>query len=67
MVEAGYELDVQPIEISKEEEELFWELDGRIRAATMDAPEGHIVYESYNDWLVDQRRREEEKRRLERL
>ena len=27
--------------------------DGRIRAATMDAPEGHIVYESYNDWLVD--------------
>lgn len=59
--EAGYELDVQPIEISKEEEELFWELDGRIRAATMDAPEGHIVYESYNDWLVDQR--EERKRK----
>ncbi|MCL5976856.1 MAG: sulfotransferase [Nitrospirae bacterium] len=55
LVEAGYELDVQPIEISKEEEELLWELDGRIRAATMDAPEGHIVYESYNDWLVDQR------------
>jgi len=27
----------------------------------MDAPEGHIVYESYNDWLVDQR--EERKRR----
>ncbi|MCL4456504.1 MAG: sulfotransferase [Nitrospirae bacterium] len=55
LVEAGYELDVQPIEISREEEELFMELDGRIRAATMDAPEGHIVYESYNDWLVDQR------------
>ena len=61
LVEAGYELDVQPIEISKEEEDLFWELDGRIRAATMDAPEGHIVYESYNDWLVDQR--EERKRK----
>ncbi len=61
LVEAGYELDVQPIEISREEEELFRELDGRIRAATMDAPEGHIVYESYNDWLVDQR--EERKRK----
>mgnify|MGYP001584411974 CR=1 FL=1 len=61
LVEAGYELDVQPIEISKEEEELFRELDGRIRAATMDAPEGHIVFESYNDWLVDQR--EERKRK----
>jgi hypothetical protein len=61
LVEAGYELDVQPIDISKEEEELFRELDGRIRAATMDAPEGHIVYESYNDWLVDQR--EERKRK----
>ena len=61
LVEAGYELDVQPIEISREEEELFMELDGRIRAATMDAPEGHIVYESYNDWLVDQR--EERKRK----
>ncbi|WP_442891824.1 sulfotransferase family protein [Dissulfurispira sp.] len=61
LAEAGYELDVQPIEIGKEEEELFRELDGRIRAATMDAPEGHIVYESYNDWLVDQR--EERKRK----
>lgn len=61
LVDSGYELDVKPIEISKEEEELFWELDGRIRAATMDAPEGHIVYESYNDWLVDQR--EERKRK----
>ncbi len=61
LVEAGYEVDVEPIEISKEEEELFRELDGRIRAATLDAPEGHIVYESYNDWLVDQR--EERKRK----
>lgn len=61
LAEAGYELDVQPIEINKEEEHLFRELDGRIRAATMDAPEGHIVYESYNDWLVDQR--EERKRK----
>ena len=60
MMDAGYEVDVNPIEISREEEDLFWELDGRIRAATLDAPEGHIVYESYNDWLIDQR---EERRR----
>jgi len=31
------------------------ELDGRIRAATLDGPGGHIEYESYNDWLVEQR------------
>ncbi|MEW6410310.1 MAG: sulfotransferase [Nitrospirota bacterium] len=59
--EAGYSLDVKPIEISKEEAALYRELDGRIRAATLDAPEGHIMYESYNDWLVDQR--EERKRK----
>jgi len=61
LVEAGYTLDVEPIEISEEEAALYRELDGRIRAATLDAPEGHIVYESYNDWLVDQR--EERKRK----
>ena len=25
------------------------------RAAVLDAPDGHIVHESYNDWLIDQR------------
>ena len=59
--EAGYELEVEPDAISKEQEELYRELDGRVRAATLDAPEGHIVYESYNDWLIDQR--EERKRK----
>lgn len=59
--EAGYPLEVKPLEISEEEAALYRELDGRIRAATLDAPEGHIVYESYNDWLVDQR--EERKRK----
>ncbi len=59
--EAGYRLDVQPIKITAEQIALWRELDGRVRAATMDAPEGHLVYESYNDWLVDQR--EERKRR----
>ena len=27
----------------------------RVRAAMLTAPEGHIVFESYNDWLLDQR------------
>jgi hypothetical protein len=58
--ESGYKMDVDPMDISEKEAALFRELDGRIRAATLDAPEGHIVYESYNDWLVDQR---EERRR----
>jgi hypothetical protein len=53
--EAGYRSDVRPAQLSEEQIALWRELDGRIRAATMDAPEGHIVYESYNDWLVDQR------------
>lgn len=53
--EAGYPLDVRPAKITAERINLWRELDGRIRAATLDAPEGHIVYESYNDWLVDQR------------
>ena len=31
------------------------EMDGRYRAATLDAPGGWIVMESYNDWLVERR------------
>ena len=27
----------------------------RFRAAMLTAREGHIVFESYNDWLLDQR------------
>ena len=55
LVECGYPLDVEPIAISDEEAKLFRELDGRIRAATLDAPHGQIEWESYNDWLIDQR------------
>ncbi|MBA4358752.1 MAG: sulfotransferase, partial [Desulfovibrio sp.] len=55
MADAGYELDVEPEMPSQEMQQKFREFDGRIRAATMDGFEGHIVYESYNDWLVDQR------------
>ena len=52
---AGYTLDVEPLALSDEEVERYRELDGRTRAATIDAEDGHIVYESYNDWIVDQR------------
>ena len=53
--EAGYELDVEPIEISEQDNAFWRELDGRIRAAKLDSPGGHIVFESYRDWLVEQR------------
>ena len=53
--EAGYELDVEPIELSEAEKALWWEWDGRSRAVRLDAPGGHIVFESYRDWLVEQR------------
>ncbi len=39
----------------------YIEFDGRVRAATLDGFEGHIVFESYNDWLVD--RREERRKK----
>ena len=53
--EAGYASDVEPQKINDEEEALYREWDARVRAATLTAPEGHIVFESYNDWLVDKR------------
>lgn len=55
LVEAGYELDVEPAVLSEEDVLKWTDWDGRIRAATLDGPEGHITYESYNDWLIDQR------------
>lgn len=55
LLDAGYTMDVEPLAVSETDAALYRELDGRTRAATLDAPEGHIVYESYNDWLVDQR------------
>lgn len=52
---AGYQSDVAPMPLTESKIALWRELDGRTRAATLDAPEGHLIYESYNDWLVDQR------------
>lgn len=53
--EAGYDLDVEPAELSVQETALLWEWDGRYRAARLDGPGGHILFESYRDWLVEQR------------
>ncbi len=51
----GYEELAEPLALSDEQIALYEEMDGRYRAATLDAPAGWIVFESYNDWLVDQR------------
>jgi len=55
LAQLGYEVEVEPLVLSTAEQQRYEELDARIRAATLDAPDGHIVYESYNDWLADQR------------
>lgn len=55
LIAEGYEQSVQKVDLSEQELALYLERDQRTRAALLDAPDGHIVYESYNDWLVDQR------------
>ncbi len=54
-VAMGYDLDVEACTISDADRELWIEWDGRFRAARLDGPNGHIVFESYRDWLVEQR------------
>jgi len=51
----GYQDIAEPLPLSAEQVVYFDELDGRYRAATLDAPGGWIVNESYNDWLMEQR------------
>jgi len=51
----GYDNILEPLALSPEQVSLYDELDGRYRAATLDAPGGWIVMESYNDWLQEQR------------
>ena len=55
LAEAGYSCDVPPEMPDTLMADKYVEFDGRIRAATLDGFEGHIVYESYNDWLIEQR------------
>ncbi len=58
--ELGYDDILEPLALSPDQVALYEELDGRYRAATLDAPGGWIVFESYNDWLLERR---EERRR----
>lgn len=53
--ELGYGDILEPLELTPEQVALHEEMDGRYRAATLDAPGGWIVFESYNDRLVAQR------------
>jgi hypothetical protein len=55
MRELGYDNLAEPLELSDEQVALAAEMDGRFRAATLDAPHGWITFESYGDWLIDQR------------
>ena len=55
MRELGYGDLAEPLQLSNEQVALAVEMDGRYRAATLDAPHGWITYESYGDWLIDQR------------
>lgn len=55
MRELGYDGLLEPLALDDSEVALAVEMDGRFRAATLDAPHGWIVYESYGDWLIEQR------------
>lgn len=55
MGELGYEDLADPLALTGAEVAIHDEMDGRYRAASLDAPGGWIVLESYNDWLMDQR------------
>ena len=51
----GYGDILDPLELTPTQVAFETEMDGRYRAATLDAPGGWIVMESYNDWLIEQR------------
>ena len=55
MRELGYGDIPDPMPLSDEQIRLGKEMDGRLRAATLDAPHGWITFESYGDWIIDQR------------
>ena len=55
MRELGYDDLTKPLELSDGQIKLAVEMDGRYRAATLDAPHGWITFESYGDWLIEQR------------
>lgn len=51
----SYEDVAEPLELSAEQVAFHEEMDGRYRAVNLEAPGGWIVFESYNDWLIDRR------------
>jgi hypothetical protein len=53
--ELGYGDILEPLELTPQQVAFYVELDGRYRAATLDAPGGWIVFESYNDGLAERR------------
>ena len=53
LAEYGYRDIAEPVALSDAEVSFFEEMDGRYRAATLDAPGGWSVLESDNDWLGD--------------
>ena len=53
--ELSYRNILKPLALSTKRVELAIEMDGRYRAAELDSPGGWIVFESYNDGLVDGR------------
>ncbi|MGI9385494.1 MAG: sulfotransferase family protein [Methyloligellaceae bacterium] len=55
LTELGYDGLLEPLPLSDDQIALYEEMDGRFRAASLDAPGGWIVMDSYNDWLVEQR------------
>jgi hypothetical protein len=56
MQELGYEDFAEPLEFNEDQVSLALEMDGRFRAATLDAPHGWISFESYGDYIIDQRK-----------
>lgn len=55
LTELGYDNVLEPLPLTDEQIAYYEEMDGRMRAAALDGPGGWIVYESYNDWLIDNR------------
>ena len=55
MATEGYVAGVDPLYLDQQEMAYLEELDGRVRAAMLDGPIGRLTWESYNDWLADQR------------
>ena len=51
----GYDNVLEPLPLTDAQIAYYEEMDGRMRAAALDGPGGWIVYESYNDWLIDNR------------